>query len=703
MQKRRIAILIILTLIAALSLTFASCDLLETHQHKFAVKYDDDKHWLECSCGEKKDEGAHTVDDWTTTVSPTSEKEGKQEGKCTVCQITLTRTLNKLSANTRTVDFYAVNDFHGAVDRMSQFGGYLKSRKNENADTVILNSGDMFQGSMESNSNYGKLLTDCMGVAGFDAFTFGNHEFDWGLDNLRKLANQSSVPFLGANIYKWNAATKQFGEFASDLAKEYEIKTLPNGLKVGIIGVIGSNQITSISSNLVQTIGFKDPLPIVKEVSAKLRNQHNCDLVVVSIHASAETLDGSQLDGYVDAVFSAHTHQYESGTYYSCGIPFIQSSSNGEAISHIQLSVDANKNVTCLTREHVYYDSSWTNLAEAKTLIDNSNQKIEEERNEVIAYFDGYMSKPVGVPRLVSRAIAEYATSMGHDITLAMVNTARNYLPQGNVTYSDLYEAIPFDNIIYIAEVSGEDLLKEAEYGSGSEFGGKTYANAIWRVSGEAVQSSGTYKIAIIDYLLFHQNANRDYDYFPSAFENGKQPVALTPADNANYNYRIITRQFLLDNDFNVDDYMLANNRNDNSKIRQEVTLNSGGGGNDGQTVHAGTLADPYDVSDALKIGAAYSSHQEAPLVYVKCVVCSVTDIRQSAQSGNLGGFYVTDGNGDTILVYYVSKSSGSSNWSSVNDLKLGDELVMYIHSYVYGGTPQLGVGYCVLINGEPA
>ena len=60
-------------------------------------------------------------------------------------------------AETSMVDVYAINDFHGAVEKMPRIAGYLAKRKAEGA--IILNSGDMFQGSMESNSNFGKLYS----------------------------------------------------------------------------------------------------------------------------------------------------------------------------------------------------------------------------------------------------------------------------------------------------------------------------------------------------------------------------------------------------------------------------------------------------------------------------------------------------------------------------------------------------------------
>ena len=264
-----------------------------------------------------------------------------------------------------------------------------------------------------------------------------------------------------------------------------------------------------------------------------------------------------------------------------------------------------------------------------------------------------------------------------------------------------MYEAIPFDNVVYVAKVKGEDILKEAEYMSNG-----VYSNAIWRVDGAAVTSDGYYYIAVIDYLLFHQNAQRDYNYFPSAFMNDFEPVPLTNDSYEVYNYRFITRDFLLGQTDTVSTslYRYDNDNNDNSLIRSQVDIGSSDPSPAPDSLkHDGTLYDPYDIADALLLGKANTSHQESSPIYVKCVVCDVSNIKQSELSGDLGNFYVTDESGKTVLVYYVSKSSlQSENWSTVDELKVGDELVMYIRSYVYNGTPQLGVGECITINGEP-
>ena len=75
------------------------------------------------------------------------------------------------SATTRFVELYAVNDFHGATEKIAKVGKYLKDRKDGN--TILLSSGDMFQETLESNSNYGALINSCLEEIGFSCLTTG--------------------------------------------------------------------------------------------------------------------------------------------------------------------------------------------------------------------------------------------------------------------------------------------------------------------------------------------------------------------------------------------------------------------------------------------------------------------------------------------------------------------------------------------------
>ena len=604
MKKSRLITVVLLSVIVCVCVMFAGCELLP-HQHNYSNAYEGDanyhwqvctickkatnktehdyynsyqrdanNHWRVCKvCNRSVDTTAHTFGSWVQDVNPTETSSGHKYRDCDVCLYRQEQTIPKLGAqSTGTVDLYAINDFHGEHARLAQISGYIAGRLGE-GNTVALNSGDMFQGSIQSNSNYGSLFTQCMDIAGFDAFTFGNHEFDWGLDNLRSLAANSTTPFLGANIYNWNADTKTWGEFADDLAEQYVIKDLDNGLRVGIIGVIGKDQITSISSQLVQTIGFKDPAEVVPALSNKLRNELGCDIIVVSAHTGQSTfLNDTNWDitQYADAVFCAHTHYAE--TFYLNGVPFIQGGSSGNHVSHVQLTVDSNGNVSCDGYENIPYNSlSGVNSYVKDAIqmnIDNSNARIADEANEKIATLSSSLNRYTSLPRLVCHAIADYVASQNIDVDLVICNEARANLSSGSVTYTDLYKALPFDNVVYIARVTGEQIYNEVV----------KYEQIMWRVSGKAIENSSSkyYTIAVIDYLLFHQNANRSYNYFPSAFyeNNTLKPYAVTKTGVDLYHYRLITRDFMkAQGTINTSLYTGTNNHTDSSKLTQAVTF----------------------------------------------------------------------------------------------------------------------------------
>ena len=466
------------------------------------------------------------------------------------------------SPTTRFVELYAVNDFHGATEKIAKVGKYLKDRKDGN--TILLSSGDMFQETLESNSNYGALINSCLEEIGFSCLTIGNHEFDWGLDKLQQLAHQTSVKFLGANIYHWDKSTG-WGTFASEIAQPYHIETLENGLKVGIIGIIGSNQITTINANLVQTIGFKYPSEVVPELSEKLRNEEDCDVVVVSIHNGAsDTLNDNylEMEDYADAVFCAHTHKKELEE--KDGTPFIQGGGNGKYISNVRLGVEKDGTVTCIKSQNISYNDYWEEDPTVAQMVQISNNSIYQMANQVVATVNGNFKNQgeYGLPRLVCKAMAEYAKERGYNVDMALINQARSSLSGGSVTYTDLFHALPFDNIVYIAEVSGRDLLNQADYGN------------FWRVTDKAITYSGTYTIAVIDYVLFHQNSSREYNYFPSAFQNGRSPIALVTAENPLLNYRDITKAYLQKvKTVNSADFSNSNLHCNVDKLGQSVTF----------------------------------------------------------------------------------------------------------------------------------
>ncbi|MCH5171547.1 MAG: bifunctional metallophosphatase/5'-nucleotidase [Erysipelotrichales bacterium] len=521
----------------------------------------------------------------------TSDKTSNSNSESTSVSTPTSDSDDSISINydtDRFVRLYAINDFHGAVNENAlnsepgivKLGAYLKEKKSE-GNTLLINSGDMWQGSIESNYNRGNLLTDCMNNIEFDCFTLGNHEFDWGQKYIQLNRERSSTtgyqtPFLASNIYEFDIGTKTVGEYA-DLGDKYVIRDLDNGLRVGIIGVIGKDQITSITSQYVDDINFNDPTSVVKTLSDELRTEHSVDVVILDCHTDQSTITGTNYNDddlvdrnqitsvsnvskqrYVDAVFCAHSHWEEKAMIN--GVPFIQGGSYGKYISNVELYVDTNGNVTCETYKNLksttvtkgYYDEE---LAE---LVNTYKQVSDEASNEVLGTFNGQFMSSGSLPNLVCEAIAEYATKSGYDISYAMVNNARATVDSGTVTYGGLYRALPFDNEIFIIDALGSTLKTELEYDS----------NFMCRLDSERIDVNKTYRIAVIDYLATHRNSKRDYNYFPGMTIVGK----LEKDGYDIYNYRDVTADYIREKgSFDYWNYLSTKDKFNTNKINSAI------------------------------------------------------------------------------------------------------------------------------------
>lgn len=412
------------------------------------------------------------------------------------------------TTGTEIVDFYAINDFHGAISFDTNFGEpglsriatYLKEKKEAAPDnSVILSSGDMWQGSYESYHNRGAVVTEAMNDIGFDAMTIGNHEFDWGTSDIFDNQDFADFPLLGANIMEYPNTNDK-----SPIGERFAI--IERGfLKIGVIGVIGQDQITSISSRIMQDLYFADPTPIVKSISQELRDEHNVDIVVLSIHAGQEEVHYSIPQGkYVDAVFCSHTHQAETQVLY--GVPFIQGGFNGKHVSNIRLSYNyENGQVTHISSQNTSQGqlSFLSPDSQVQSIIEQYGVASNVDKNRVVGTLLGNLGRYDTLPNIANYAAAMKADELGYDIDFAMTNLGRSDILSGTVTYGDLFKGLPFDNYMYIVRATGRNIKSQSSY------------NYFYRVNDYSTLSNNSYyTIAIVDYVVLHQDINKEYNYF---------------------------------------------------------------------------------------------------------------------------------------------------------------------------------------------
>ena len=439
------------------------------------------------------------------------------------------------------LDLYSLNDLHGRIsenyDRnvpgISKISTFLKQEKVKNKDGfVFLNTGDIWQDTYESKDNFGHLLTECMEKMGCEAFVLGNHEFDWGVDNIlenKKLTKNCT--FLAANVYNY----PNEDEFAS-LGDPYKIIER-EGVKIGIIGTIGSTQNTSITSSIWENLSFKETTKVVQNISDELRTKKDCDVVIWGTHADYQNSDPEVITSispvskkkYVDAVFNAHTHKVELFNYND--VPFVQAGAHGKSLGHIQLKVDKNRTVSLENYNTVGYKEM--NYLPSDPAIDSIIAKYQtkeffDKKDEVVGTLTSTKSiDDFYAGSLLAKATYDLYPEEMKDVDIVINNGARDNIRHGKQTRETIFNMNPFTNkTIVCKNIKGSDIINELRW------------NYYYKPDETLdFDYNSYYTVACIDYILLHKNENRRYNYFPSYNKNNVTHVIDEHCDSIVCNY----------------------------------------------------------------------------------------------------------------------------------------------------------------------
>lgn len=431
---------------------------------------------------------------------------------------------NNLRNGLRTIDFYNLNDTHGTVEfnkesdepGINKLAKYLKEERNKNPNGFVLtSSGDMWQGSADSNITKGGLLIDWMNDLGFSAQAIGNHEFDWTISTINSNQNKMNFPLLACNVfYKENNEPVEW-------LKPYTTITR-NGVHIGIIGSIGEGLTNDILAKNVKEIKFENPQNYVLQWSTYLREK-GADIILYLVHDSitnVSTLEG----GCVDAIFGGHTHQGElnndssSKWYVHTGYktPAVQAYCNGKDVGHIRLSYDFSINKISNEKVKEILNTSASNLA----LYDDDNSskdiynyylntQINSIKNQVVSTFKSGIKKSK-IPFVYDRYAYKYYldntdVDERYEIFAVETNNARADInpSSSGITYGQIYKALPFDNMLVLFSIQGRYISSLGNYSSAKFYcpqSNKEYSSSA--ISQEIIDPEKTYYMLGIDYII---------------------------------------------------------------------------------------------------------------------------------------------------------------------------------------------------------
>lgn len=213
------------------------------------------------------------------------------------------------------------NDQHSRIDpfpknhpKHAGLGGFARRAflidqiRNEGAEVLLLDAGDVFQGTPYFNFYGGELEFKLMSMMGYDAMTLGNHEFDNGIEGLMKQMPHAKFDFINANYGIENSALR-------GKVKPYKVFN-KGGIKVGVYG-LGVELAGLVQEEHYRGLVYQDPIKISQDVEKILKEKLHCDLVICLSHLGY-SYDGMKVSDlelakhvqYTDLILGGHTHTF---------------------------------------------------------------------------------------------------------------------------------------------------------------------------------------------------------------------------------------------------------------------------------------------------------------------------------------------------------------------------------------------------------
>lgn len=649
--------------------------------------------------------GSYETSEWSAPVICTSHSHTDSDGdkSCDSCSESVVEI----------VDLYVINDLHGRFCEtedqpgISTLASFLKSEMQNEENTVLLSSGDMWQGAAASNLTGGLIITEWMNMMGFEAMTIGNHEFDWGEDKIIANAEAAEFPLLAINIF--DNGTGNLADYCKP-----SVIIERGGVEIGVIGAIG-DVYSSISSDMVEGVSFQTGTALTKLVSkeaTKLREM-GCDVIIYSIHdgygsGGKTTIPSSAIAGYyqstlgeyVDIVFEGHTHQSYRMTDSNDTL-HIQAGAENRGIAHAELTVDSTARDTRVNSSWIYNNSSYSSYAD-----DADTEALELKYSDIISYAYsnlGYLDKAYSSSEICT-LVAELYAEAGEDAWGGEYNIVLGggYLKPrspysfdaGYITYADILAVLPFDNRLALCSVRGSDLQSKfinkdsytvafTEYGEGIRY--DISSSATYYIIVDSYTALYTYNnLTIIEYL---DNTTFARDLIAAAAKAGELGRDPNPSDDGTGSGDNSTGENTGSGEDTPGGGTGGSTDDTTGGNTGSGDDTSGGNTGSGEDASGGDTSDGYtitSIAEILSIGNTLSHNVESAEAYY--VLGEITTVPTT----EWGNCYISDGT-NTLYVYGLQDENGTKYVNiSGQKAEKGDTVLLYSTVKNYNGTIEL-------------
>ena len=391
------------------------------------------------------------------------------------------------------------NDVHGRAVADPQAGilgyaaiaRYKKDLEAQGHAVLLLDAGDASQGTPLVNLGYGKNAIEFMNAAGYDAMAPGNHEFDWGTDNLKQLQGIANFPLLAANILDTIGGEVTF--------RANTIFDTSNGLKVGVFGLTTPETATKAHPDKVRGVDFPQGEELYKIAQAQVDELRaaEVDLVVALVHLGVDpesapnrSIDVLEHVSGIDLMIDGHSHTtLEKGDHVG-DTTLVSTGEYGRSLGVVEydgekftagLFTGMNKGAVVELDGALYTAILTAKLdEEVNILVNDINKAVNDElsapfaRTEVLLNGErdpGNRTEETNLGDFAADAILWAAKeAIGEHVVASVTNGGgiRATIEAGDITMLDMKTVFPFGNEVAVLDVTGAELLEALEAATSS-------------------------------------------------------------------------------------------------------------------------------------------------------------------------------------------------------------------------------------------
>ena len=413
------------------------------------------------------------------------------------------------------------NDFHATIQPYPStekensalvsgsvyFAYYLDSLKALNPNTIVLCAGDEFTGDPLSSLTSGRAQIEILNYLKPDIFELGNHEFDYGIENLKKDIEVAQFPVICANlVYKKN----------NELFVQPYIIMNRGKLKITFIGLI--------TEGLEKMLKQSEELKVLDAESTltfymnELEEKTDLQILVSHMGVQKDKSIAKNIEG-LELIIGGHSHTTIFKPFKINNTLICQAGSRGEYIGELELFLNSkgeiisyHNNLIETRIDGVKPDSLVQNKIEE--LERNSGIDLDEQIGELVTPWIRKDDEESNIGNFLADAMRSYARA---DVAFTNSGGIRKNLRAGPITVRDIWEIAPFSDRLVVIKLNGDELLTVLEKNCRKgidllQVSGMKYSYTLERPFGERVievkvknneiRPNRNYKVVINDYIL---------------------------------------------------------------------------------------------------------------------------------------------------------------------------------------------------------